>query len=380
MNLILKTYNFLEEKGISALLSLFFVTEAFSKYHLNIQGSRLIYPKAVKTIVMILIIISLLKNKKTIIQLIAIALGFVIGQLCLNPNFDQLIINSFIKYCFLIALLAYVKYNITSTKQIESLFNAFEILIVFNSLLIFIGFIFKIPVLETYNGHRFGYNGLLISSATSTYVYFTALVYLFFKYQKKLITNIKPIIVLLSSVLVGTKALMMALILCIILYVLVFTSNKKKLISTILIIIIGLGSSYYIFFEWGAFDVIIKEKGLLSSILSFRNDIVVNETLPFISNDWSIINYFFGGINDITSRPEMGLLDMLYFFGFAGTITYLWSFTNYFFDFKLNKINLFFVVVLFTIVFLSGNFFLNASVPIYLIILVKSFKTQITKG
>ena len=125
------------------------------------------------------------------------------------------------------------------------------------------------------------------------------------------------------------------------------------------------------------FNNVRNKNGLLTAILSYRDKLLINETIPFIDNNWLIVNYFFGGINDISTRSQMGFLDLFYFFGLIGTTIYLYSFRCWFFNFKLSRINIYFILILFFITFLSGNFFLNASIPIYMVILNKRLKKPI---
>jgi hypothetical protein len=91
--------------------------------------------------------------------------------------------------------------------------------------------------------------------------------------------------------------------------------------------------------------------------------------IPFINEQWRLPNYLFGGINAIKTRPQMALFDLFYFFGLIGSMIYIWSFNKIFFTFKLKGNALIYLVALLFIVILSGNFLLNASIVIYILIL-----------
>lgn len=352
---------------LAILLLTFYLSEAYGKYELNINDSSQI-SRILKFLACVYALYQLRRDSRFLIEILLFICCFICGQLFINPNFDSIILVNVLKYLFPFLLFNFFSKSV-SHLDIISIRRTFETLILFNSGLIILGFIFKIDLLETYGGYRFGYNGLLISSATSTYVYLISLVYFLITYKEKFILKLKSIIVLLSVLLIGTKSLYATLIIVLIFYFLNYTSNLVKMLSIISISIIGAIGSYYIFYQWELFNNIRLEEGLLSSILSNRNKLFYEEMIPFILDNWTSLNYLFGGINDITTRPQMALLDLIYFFGLIGSIYYLYLYKKYYVNFKLNKSSIFFFSLLFGVIFISGNFFLNASVVIYMVII-----------
>ena len=141
MKLFLKTYNFLKEKSLIFILVLFYLSEACGKFATIALESKIILAKVLKIVVLVFLF-SFIKNKKVAIQIILIVISFVLGQLFIEPNFEQLVINSIIKYCFFLLLLAYTYLHVKEEKHVEMLFRFFEVLIVFNSILILLGFVF----------------------------------------------------------------------------------------------------------------------------------------------------------------------------------------------------------------------------------------------
>jgi hypothetical protein len=97
--------------------------------------------------------------------------------------------------------------------------------------------------------------------------------------------------------------------------------------------------------------------------------LLVGETLPYIKNNWKWPNYLFGGISDLSTRAQMGFIDVFYFWGIVGGIVYLYTYYKSYLNFDLNNWKIYPFLILIVIVFLSGNFFENASVAIYLLIL-----------
>ncbi|MDC9724100.1 MAG: hypothetical protein PSN34_15200 [Urechidicola sp.] len=247
----------------------------------------------------------------------------------------------------------------------------FEKVIIFNSLLIVIGGIFEIQLFKTYGG-RFGYNGLFVTSAAGTYAYLVALFYFLFKYKKKFIYDIKSIIIMISCLLIGTKSLYLGVGFVLMFYFILYTDKRQRILGLSFITISLIVAVYYALFIWDVFNSIWLNDGLLTSILSYRDQLFIDRTLPFIEANWSAVNYFFGGVNSISTRSQMGFVDVFYFFGIVGGFYYLWVYKSTFIKFKINRVSLLFLFLLCAIIFISGNFFLNASVVIYMLVVRES--------
>lgn len=99
-------------------------------------------------------------------------------------------------------------------------------------------------------------------------------------------------------------------------------------------------------------------------------------TWPFIQQEWSWLNYFVGGINDLSTRSQMGVVDVFFIWGIVGGIIYLYSYYKSFVIFKTNKVVSILMVTLFVLIFLSGNFFENASIAIYMLVLQGVFSQE----
>ncbi|PHS66834.1 MAG: hypothetical protein COB12_05210, partial [Flavobacterium sp.] len=137
---------------------------------------------------------------------------------------------------------------------------------------------------------------------------------------------------------------------------------------TLFILIVSL-TVYLFLFKFGLFNEIRQNKGLLSAILSYRNELLILDTIPFIENNWNFLNYIFGGSCEYHTRSEMGFIDIVYFWGFLGGILYVWTFYKTYFTFKINGLIKLLIFSLFIIISLAGNFFFYTTIPIYLLIL-----------
>lgn len=364
-----RTINIQKRIGL-VFLMMFYVTEAINKYIVFNYNTTSYISRIVKTIVVLYIIGSLVTKKpyKEAKYIITIIVFFVVGQLAMTSNFDLIVIVNIIKYIFPLILFTYFNYYPLPVLEKKIIVNFFEKIIVFNSALIIIGAVLSVPLFKTYDGSRFGYNGLLITSATATYFYCIAISHLFLKYQRDFFKKRIVILSCIALILVGTKSLYLLTFFTVILFIQRFVNIKVKGLLFLIIISIMVLSFYYIFFVNEIFSSLRINQGILTSILSYRDKILIQKTIPFVNENWNFINYLFGGVNDISKRPQMSFIDLLYFFGIIGSLLYLYVFKLTYFNFDYKK-NLFFLYFLILVSFISGNFFLNASLPIYLIIL-----------
>ena len=242
---------------------------------------------------------------------------------------------------------------------------------IFNGILIFLGLIFEISLFNSYRYGRWGYNGLCISTATSSYIYAIAIFYFLLSLKNDFVKNWKSIFVIVCCLLTGTKIVYIALFGSLLIYLLFYTNLNRKQRNALLISILAVFSilAYIFFFQWGIFNTIRQEQGLVSAILSYRDDLFFQETIPFIQENWQLPNYLFGGISDLNIRSQMGFVDVFLFWGIIGGLLYLFTFYKTFVPKFLVKNAVYIILILTLMVFLAGNFFENASVAIYLLIL-----------
>lgn len=364
------------------LLVIFFISEAISKYAIQYEGGKSDIPRIIKFVVFLFIIVGLLIHFKRLIAPLVLVTMFCVGQLFLKDGFRTEIMVSFSKLLFPIFLFIYFSnYPIRECFK-ENLFRAFEYLLILNGILIFVGLIWEIHFFKSYQGPRFGYNGLFITSATSSYVYAIAIFYFLLKLKAGFFKNWKTFFVIVCALITGTKILYIVVLASLLIYLLQFVNfNRSYRKMSIIIVLIVFGIIGYIFFfKYGIFNEIRQEKGIFSAIFSFRDDLLLEQTLPFIQENWKWPNYLFGGISDLSTRSQMGFIDIFYFLGILGGILYLYIFYKSFASFPIDEITLYILLSLSLIVFLAGNFFENASVAIYLLILKERLIMELTSS
>lgn len=371
-----KAIKFINNYLASILLLLFFFTESIGKISIYYFHEDPVAQIIVKGVALCLFTISIVFTRDNWIKLLFFTLFgcFVLGQLFIPNSFQFSIVSLFLKYLFPLLLLFHFKENPPSEKARERLFKTFEYIIIINTLLVIIGFLFSISFFKSYTGDRFGYNGLFVNSSSGSYIYVITLFYFLHKYQENFLVKPKAIFILLGCLLVGTKAVYLSLFLILLYYLFVYTKNKKVIIGVSLLLISLIIFGYLNFFQFGVFNRIRESDGILTTLLSFRNYNFMNDTLPFIKDNWHLVNYLFGGVNDFTLKSEMGFIDLLFFFGVIGSITYLLTLSKVFLNFKLNKISSLFLFVVISLIFIAGNFFTYSNIAIYLLIIRESFK------
>ncbi|WP_443634528.1 hypothetical protein ABXT64_05330 [Candidatus Marifrigoribacter sp. Uisw_064] len=361
---------------LSILLITFFCSEAYGKT-VAFSNETTILQSSIKLVVLIYLVIDVLinyKKKNYLITVTLLSLFFIIGQYIIPNSYSSESIILFSKYLFPLFLFLYFNCHTLNKKSVNYLFKVFELIIILNSLLVILGVLFDISIFETYQFARFGYNGLLRTSSTSTYFYIISLFYFLYTYREHFFSKWKSIFVFIVCLFVGTKSIYLGLGAIILAFLfLKIRAKKQRYILGILLILVFSVIGYLLFFEFGKFNQIRESNGIISSILSYRDQLFLNKTLPNISENWGPVNYLLGGFNDISSRSQLDFIDILHFWGIIGGIFYLITYYKLYVTFYINKIALFCIVFLIFIIFFAGNFFTYSTIPIYLLIIREVF-------
>ncbi|CAM3342239.1 hypothetical protein [Aequorivita lipolytica] len=362
---------FFESHLAGILFLLFFFSEAYSKYCIVYSDGKSLIPAAIKFLAITFFIIMCIRPYQNLLRIVSLGVVFCVGQLFIDQGFTTNILLSFTKFIFPILLFTYFHIYKQSGRSRQLFFSIFELILIINSVLIIMGFLFDIHLFDSYRGGRFGYNGLIISSSTASYVYTLTLFYLLLKYKSLFFKNWRSFLILFSCILIGTKLLYISILGTLFVFIFYYANLKRiqKQIFFLTLALLGFIFIYLFFFQYGTFNKIREQQGLISSVLSFRDDLLFNTTIPFIQNNWKWPNYLFGGIPDLSLRSQMGFIDVFLFWGILGGILYLYYFCRIYVTFALTKSVLYFLFILVIVVFLAGNFFENASVAIYLLIL-----------
>ncbi len=368
---------------LSIILFLLFFFEGLYKCFIQLGIENIKISALLKIALQSFFIYYILKNKpKKIIPIIIIILIFLTGQINFITN-EGFILNLLFldKYLFLILALMYVNTLKDRNKYYNNFFKTFEYIIIFNSLLIFLGFCFYLNLFKTYPGNREGFSGLILRSGAASYIYWIAIFY--FSHQV-FILKCKKIIPLLivfsSSLFLGTKSIILAIafIPVLLFFTFKFYNNKNYLIlfSGLLITGVLLFKTMFNFFAkyTNSLDKVFENHDFATAFFSLRNLRLLEDTLPLIKEKWTVVNYLFGGGFDMHMRSQFGIFDMLFFLGILGTIYYLYIFLKEFITYRLNTTTIVFLIGTFVLMFLGGNFFYETIIAFYLIFIKSYFE------
>lgn len=193
------------------------------------------------------------------------------------------------------------------------------------------------------------------------------------KYDR--IVFLKLVIVIFGSFLIGTKRIYLFVPILIIYYLFFLGGYKKKITYQFGIPIFAGTFLLFLLIKRDiqrTFDVlysIYDTKGFLSSLTSYRSDLLTEIYTTTIVNDWTFLNFLFGGLDFRILRTEMGFVDLFLFFGLIGFLIYLY-FYRILFQFKFShSFYWFFLISLIVIVFFADAFILEANIPILFLLL-----------
>ena len=364
-----------KERVLTSIVSFFFflviVTDFCFKYSRIYLGETVKFLPITKSLIAIVFLSALwfikLIKKKDIYVLILITAPTIIHLFLSNPVDIRSFLYIIGKYVFGIIIMLFI----FRTRKILSeniLVNSLICLSIINFTCIISGYFFDIYIFETYTGERFGYNGIFKSTSVASYFYMFTLTYICLKPHKSFFDNTWIILLLVSSIFVGSKSLLAFLFLIFFMILIKYLSKRQAIISEkffyMISSVFGLILTFllinFYFFLNPTFNQILTEQGFLTAFFSFRDIIVIN-VFNAINDGYQFSDFLFGGVFKLDTLTETALLDLFLTFGLAGTFFYI-----YFIKYNLPKIYspftqfvLSFIVLL---ILLRGNFLYYPSV------------------
>lgn len=132
--------------------------------------------------------------------------------------------------------------------------------------------------------------------------------------------------------------------------------------------------------HFNVFTRLYDEYGLITMLTSYRDLNLKKNFLPTINEKWNVINYLFGGTDFEKYRVEFEIYDIILFWGILGGVCYLYFYNR--FILKVKKLSPFGkkqILFLLVIALLSGTFFNNGPLVIYLLVVLNflHFKTTL---
>ena len=241
-----------------------------------------------------------------------------------------------------------------------------------NSLFIIIGLFSEIELLRAYpNSQRFGYNGLFLKTSEASYFYILLIITTYQGYANNYLNKITFYIFLLSSLLIGTKVVWVFILLLIGVH---FLLHRKKEIRNTFIAISISGLLIVVFLRDSLVKLVVnmfsfgpsiyEEYGFLTVITSTRDLLFIN-AYKYVTEEWTIINYLFGGANLREIGVEFEFVDIFLYFGIFGLAIFLVGVKSIFLQKENTKIGLFLFYSFMIVVFFAGNFFMSIICSIF---------------
>jgi len=364
-------------RKISILITVFFVLIIISDFHYKIistygiVGTKLTLP--IKLLIGVflscyLILKKLLDNKK-LIYLSLFGLVIFVRLISQNEWHFEREIYIIGQYVFGVIVFLFFS-NSYHHLDFRALEKFLYLIVLLNFVCIILALIFDLQLFKTYFS-RFGYNGILKSTSTASYFYMFTVLYLLVKKDKNKQLNLLLLIALLSAFLVGSKTLYAFIAIVFIVYLLRYINQKQRyvnstifyLISAVILIVLGL----YLFIPLISLNktlhkVLINDS-VVSAFFSYRNKHVVNAFFEVTTN-YDLSNYLFGGLSKVTRLTEVAVVDVFLNFGAIGAVVFFVLFFKNMPHIN-NPILKTFLIVIFCLIMLRGNFFYFPSV-IYL--------------
>jgi hypothetical protein len=368
-------------------IPLMFISDGVTKYFSFVGEDFTRFSLLVRMIFELIIVGYLLQNLRkqnwnVFLSIGILFLGILVGNLSLkNYDFLSEIFVSFNKYIFLfVTYLFFSSFLDFNKNYFDKVYKLLTIILSLNIIVIFLGFVFEIDYFKSFPkaDYRYGYNGVYFAGNESSFVLMIMVSFFYFRayYEQK--SKIILILSILATMLSGMKAVYGFLIL-LGLYHLVIKTNKRIFIlsSPFIVYAVYLISSYL---QSEEFQILISyflhtldDKGLLWMLLSGRQEFIDLKLIPLI-NDWTLLNFLFGGQN-ITYLMEMDFFDVLLFFGAIGSIVYFYIFYKLFIKKLLwHEFFTFFTFSILLLAFFGGHFLNSATSAIYFSLVIIYFQ------
>jgi hypothetical protein len=381
----------MNERAAIIIIWSFIIADLLSGLLFNLGFSfyRLGLPLKSATVLLVLLYYLGQLSRPTILSIYwimaTLCLLWVIGSLTSyykNPGFDYgysfVVLNRYFFFLILSCIFFDLARNDSFEEKCKKIFESFFIL---NNALIFIGVIFNLDMLSTYDpegtieGQRFGYKGLIRGGNDVAGVYIFGVGYFFrekFKYgldKGLLLTS-----TCLAALLMGTKATLIAVPLISLYYLVRYRIRLflGMVIPSILLIAFFV-SRYWDYVKENYLSTTIdriQNLSLLTYLMTNRNEFLIRH-FKYIASDWMFINHLAG---DAFLYSETDFFDLYFFFGLLGMVVYFYFYVSVFFRIDKSLDNLYFFLVLMAIAFTAGHIIQSAVVPIFFLLYVFSAK------
>ena len=360
---------------IIVLLISVFLFDFITKVHVIYDLKGFIRYSAIpKLVIELLLVCFLLKNffkaKVNIYYLILISVSVFFGTLFVEHDLDFDFIYrkgyTLNKYLFSFILASVIlSINIENQKKtINTIEKTILIIGILNSIFIIIGLMTNTELFRSYpHSLRFGFNGFFVKTSETSYLYILLIISTYYYYKKTSKGSFLCLYFILISLLIGTKVIWFFLFFLVMIH---FLLNSRRVVRIFFKIYFVLVSIIVIFkgelitnfivnsFSFG--PKLFKEHGLIT-VLTSKRDLLFISTYDYVIENWTIINYLLGGIDNKKYGVEFELIDIFAFFGIIGSVLFSILINRVYRFHLFDRLKLILFIYFFMVVFSAGNFF-----------------------
>ncbi len=358
------------------------------------------YTAIAKTIVIVAYLAQLMRfsklyfssklNKKLLLSIVFLVLIFLLSMLVIKDKETSVLhrIKENLVYLsrFLYFPLTFLVFLplLKNRERLSKLFTFFEIVFFFFAFTIILGIIFDLHVFRTYiKFTRYGYMGVYNSNNQASFYFIFMIVYYYYQTFYNKTKPYKLIFTIVLSVFIGTKKIYLFLVLLLIFDTINFKRYKQKIFWTSVFVVSGI---VFLFQEkitllitdkFDALTKVYEDFGFFTALASYRDLGTIRTVNEVILPKWIPLNYLIGGSEFYSVRPEMEFLDIVYFFGIAGLLFYIWFVKQIITYLQFNRFLITMTALIILISGLAGGFFISANQPIIYLLIFSCLSLQI---
>lgn len=381
---MIKVNNKIYHNIIYTIFLVLFLLEPFSKIfdesNSNLRAKAILKIALLVTLIIFAIFAKI--KKEVFFILLTLMLCFLIGQYMLTEKYsifggdilqeikggDIYIMIKYLYILFFVGVYEKIEDNKNLTKKLINLFNWFMII---NTVFIGIGLITQWELFKTYPntnrfGYRFGYQGLIELAGESIHLYTIAISLAYVSYVKTKKYG-SLLLFIIGGVLLGKKVIFLYLLLLLLFHVIYLKKRK---------VLYGIGFVAFILVTFNKYIIeklvtmfpfwkdLYESKGVVTVVFSKR-DILFQNSINYIQENWHPLNYIFGGIDFSSVRSEFGFFDLFLALGIVGTFLYCWFLYKFFLLKHSLLIKTVFIIIFIAEAF-SGGLIINITPMIFL--------------
>lgn len=381
------------KKNIDIIAFVFLMTFLISDFLTSVAfklmpNSFYRYSGAIKLVFEVLMVGMIITNFKKSIRtfwfILAFTISFIISQFLLSEtgayDFKTQVLSGniyfFNRYIYLLIFILFIKTVLLKQETYEKIYCYFEYFLYINAIALLVGYLFHVEIFRSYEyTTRFGVSGFFSKPGEASYMYMIAVIvsYYFWIEKKSKIDLYKLLFFIACSLCLGQKKMLLFLGLLGVVHLIHYNRFKK-----VFRILLPLSLVVFLFFKESIIEavlsrspfwkVIYDESGLISAIFSYRDQLFVN-AMTHIEENWTFLNYIFGGLDFNHFKVEFEFIDLYIFLGVSGIVYYLYVVSSCLNGGNFLKRNL--IVITFLSSLLSGGLILNVTAAIFLYIAAK---------